>query len=314
MKRRVFLKTVTLAAGGTLAEAAWAQAAAKKACLHCFSKSLQWLDYDALAEMLAQAGYGGIDLTVRPNGHVLPENVQRDLPQAVEAARKQGLKVGMIVTAIAAADDPLAERVLKTAAQCGVKVYRMGYLRYDDKRGVEDELEKFRGKFKALEKLNRTCGITGCYQNHRGMSERNFGGVIWDLHAVLKGLNPQWIGCQFDVLHASAEISDSWVTSMRLIAPFIRSLCLKDYAWTGEDKRRLLCVPAGEGVVAWKRYFELVKELGGGGPASVHCEWKLFTKEEQALPEAERRAVALRKLKRECDFFTSQYAKYGIAM
>jgi len=293
-------------------EPAWSQTVAKKASLHCFSKSLHWLDYDALAEVLAQAGYCGIDLTVRPKGHVLPEKVEQDLPRAVEAARKQGLQVGMIVTAIASASDPLAERVLKTAAQCGVKVYRMNYFRYDEKRRVEDELERFRGEFDALEKLNRTCGLTGCYQNHLGMGERNFGGVIWDLHAVLKGFDPQWIGCQFDVHHAFAEISDSWVTGTRVIAPHIRSTCLKDYVWTAADKRQHRGVFGGEGLVPWARYFELVKELRIGGPASVHCEWELFTKEEQALPEAERRAIALRKLKRECDFFTSQYAKYGL--
>lgn len=307
MKRRDFLKSATLAAGGMLAQAAWAQTAAKEAYLHCFSKSFQWLGYDAMAELLAQAGFGGIDLTVRPKGHVLPERVEQDLPRAVEAARKQGLKVGMIVTAFDSASDPLAERVLKTAAQCGVKVYRMGYLRYDGKCSVEDDLEKFRGIFAAFEKLNRSCGLTGCYQNHVGMGERNFGGVVWDLYTVLKGLDPQWIGCQYDVHHAFAEISDSWVTGMRLIAPYIRSTCLKDFSWVVTTaKRQRKAVFGGEGVVPWGRYFELIKEFGVKGPASVHCEWELFTKEEQALPEAERCALALSKLKRECGFFTSQ--------
>jgi len=315
-RRRFMAGAAAAAAGVALAPrpagAEGVRAGAEGGCLHCFSKPLQWLGYDALAETLAQAGFGGIDLAVRPGGHVLPEKAGQDLPRAVEAARKQGLKVDMIVTAITAADEPLAERVLKTAAQCGVRVYRTGYLRYGEGRGVGEELEAFRGTFAALEKLNRTCGITGCYQNHRGMGELNFGGVLWDLHAALKGLDPRWIGCQFDVLHASAEISDSWVTGMRLMAPYIRSTCLKDYAWTGEGKRRLLCVPAGEGAVVWKRYFELVKELRVGGPVSVHCEWELFTKEEQALPEAGRRAVALRKMKRECDFFAAQFTKYGL--
>ena len=316
MNRRQFMAGAAAAAGVVFdprpAGAEGVRVGAEGASLHCFSKPLQWLGYDALAETLAQAGFRGIDLTVRPGGHVLPENAARDLPRAVEAARGQGLKVGMIVTAIQSADDPLAERVLKTAAQCGVRVYRMGYFRYGEGRGVGEEIDAFRGTFAALEKLNRACGITGCYQNHRGMGERNFGAVLWDLHAALKGLDPRWIGCQFDVLHASAEISDSWVTGMRLMAPYIRSTCLKDYAWTGESKRQLLCVPAGEGAVVWKRYFELVKELRVGGPVSVHCEWELFTKGEQALPEEGRRAVALRKMRREREFFAAQFAKYGL--
>ena len=50
---------------------------------------------------------------------------------------------------------------------------------------------------------------------------------------------------------------------------------------------------AGEGMVPWDRYFKLLKELKISVPTSVHCEWELFTKEEEALPEKERRAARL---------------------
>ena len=55
-----------------------------------FSKHLQWLDYEAMAELAAEIGFDGVDLTVRPKGHVLPERVDRDLPRAVDAVRKAG--------------------------------------------------------------------------------------------------------------------------------------------------------------------------------------------------------------------------------
>src|SRR5665811_2152902 len=59
--------------------------------IHLFSKHLQWLDYSEMATTAKQIGFDGIDLTVRPKGHVLPENVDTDLPKAVEAIRKSGL-------------------------------------------------------------------------------------------------------------------------------------------------------------------------------------------------------------------------------
>src|SRR5687768_1147671 len=65
-----------------------------------FSKPLQWLDYRQLAQTAAQTGFNGLDLTVRPGGHVLPEKVAQDLPRAVEEARKAGLEVTMLTTAI----------------------------------------------------------------------------------------------------------------------------------------------------------------------------------------------------------------------
>src|SRR5688572_19882500 len=68
--------------------------------MHVFSKPLQWLDYAGTAALIKEAGFGGIDYTVRSAGHVLPEKVQDDLPRAIEAAKKAGLKVEMITTAI----------------------------------------------------------------------------------------------------------------------------------------------------------------------------------------------------------------------
>lgn len=312
MNRRDFLVSTALAAGSGLVARAETKVPALPR-LHAFSKPLGWLGYDALAETMAAAGFGGIDLAVRPKGHVEPETVARDLPLAVEAARKQGLKVGMIVTAIATADEPHAERVLKTAAQCGVGVYRMGYLRYDPALGVEDSIEKLRKPTAALAALNQACGITGCYQNHHAWGDGLFGGPVWDIYFLLKGLDPRWIGCQYDVRHAVAESGGSWAVAMRLVAPYIRSTCLKDFVWAKKNgKWQPDNVFAGEGMVPWDRYFKLSKELGIRGPASVHCEWDLFTKEEQALPEAERRALAARKMKRDGDFFAALFAKTGV--
>jgi sugar phosphate isomerase/epimerase len=321
MKRRDFLKTAALAAAAAPLGAARAQGGPRPpgadsgVCLHIFSKPLQWLGYDALAEDVAAAGYGGIDLAVRPKGHVEPERVEQDLPRAVEAARKQGLKVEMIVTAIAAADEPHAERTLKTAAQCGVKVYRTGYFKYDLALGIEGSIEKLRPQMAALAALNERCGLTGCYQNHHAWSEGLFGGAVWDVHAVLKGLDPKWAGCQYDIRHAVAEAGGSWSIAMRLVAPWIRSVCLKDFEWAKRNGRAALDnVFAGEGMVPWERYFKLLKELKVTVPATVHNEWELFSKEEKALPEGDRRRIAVGKLKRDADFFKAQYAKYGVTL
>jgi hypothetical protein len=53
-----------------------------------YSISLQWADYDEAADTAAKAGWPAIGWTVRQGGHVLPENVARDLPKAVVAAKK----------------------------------------------------------------------------------------------------------------------------------------------------------------------------------------------------------------------------------
>ena len=46
-----------------------------------FSKPLPQMDWQRLAANVKRLGFDGIDLTVRPEGHVLPERVEEDLPK-----------------------------------------------------------------------------------------------------------------------------------------------------------------------------------------------------------------------------------------
>jgi len=103
--RRNFIAKAALATAGISASleslAGTAKPNAEKAApgaltLNIFSKHLQWLDYSSMATAVAEMGFEGIDLTVRPEGHVLPERVLEDLPKALEIKRKAGLNVRSI--------------------------------------------------------------------------------------------------------------------------------------------------------------------------------------------------------------------------
>jgi len=84
--------------------------------IHVFSKPMHQMSHAETAKLLAECGYGGIDYTVRvPQGHVLPEKVQEDLPRAIDAAHAAGLKVEMITTEITSVREPHAEITLRTA-------------------------------------------------------------------------------------------------------------------------------------------------------------------------------------------------------
>src|SRR4051812_37722675 len=49
-----------------------------------FSKHLQWLPFADVGPVIAESGFRAVDLTVRPDGHVLPDRVETDLPRAIE--------------------------------------------------------------------------------------------------------------------------------------------------------------------------------------------------------------------------------------
>src|SRR5512134_2749252 len=79
---------VTAAAPGLRVAAAQAQSA-RVFCL--FSKHLPELNWSDLGRAVKDAGFEGVDLTVRPGGHVLPERAAEDLPRAIDALTRQGV-------------------------------------------------------------------------------------------------------------------------------------------------------------------------------------------------------------------------------
>lgn len=293
---------------GDKAGAAASSGTGKLGTLHVFSKPLQFLSYDDCARMIAEAGFGGIDYTVRPAGHVLPEKVNDDLPRAVEAAKKAGLKVEMITTAITSAKDPATEPLLRTAAKLGVKVYRYGNFGFDEKLGVMGSLQKHRAAIKELAALNQSLGLHGAIQNHAGT---RVGGPIWDLYEVLREEDPKWSGVQYDIRHAVAEGGQSWPLALKLVAKWIRCVDLKDFRWDQKPGRATIeNVPIGEGIVPYDAYFKLVRELGIQGPASFHFEYPPF--ERAPMGEAEKRKVLPGLMKKDLAAIKALMAKHQL--
>lgn len=291
--------------------AAAAPASAAPTVIHVFSKPLQWLSYDETAALIAEAGCGGIDFGVRPGGHVPPEKVKEDLPRAVAAARKAGLRVDMITTAITDAAAPHTENVLRTAADLGIKHYRLGYLDYDLKAGVAASLQKHKAQLRSLADLNAKLGIHGAYQNHSGT---RVGGPVWDLHELVRDFDPAALGVQYDVRHATVEGGESWPLGLRLLRPWIRCTDIKDFRWQQSPGKLVVeDVPMGEGVVNFDLYFKLVRELNLTGPMSLHFEYPPFERLKEPMPPAQKRTAFAAAMKKDVAVLKDRMARQGVA-
>ena len=279
MDRRNFIKKGTtgiagVSLGAKLLAAPISRSLSPQRTIHVFTKCLQFLDYDQMAEVVAKNGFDGADLTVRPGGQVLPENVEQDLPKVMKALQMAGIGTKMITTAINKVDDPFARPTFKTMAELGIRYYRMGYIKYDDKMSIPENLDHHKFTFEKLEKLNREFGVTGNYQNHSGV---NVGATVWDLYHLLKDLDPEFIGVQYDIRHATVEGGFSWPLGMKLLAPWIQTTDIKDSFWDKDEKGqwRAKLVPLGEGMVDFEKYFELYKSMNIEAPVSIHYEYDL---------------------------------------
>ena len=243
-----------------------------KICI--FSKHLQWLDYNGMAQTTAELGFDGIDLTVRRGGHVLPERVEDDLPKAVEAIKSAGIKPLMMATDINDPDDPNTEKILRTASALGIRYYRLGKYRYNDNESIASTLKEAKPKIRDLAAMNKHFNIHGDYQNHAG--SRYVGAPVWDLWELIKDLDPMYLGCQFDIRHATVEGGQAWPLHLKIISTWIKSLAVKDFIWEKQkNKWQPVNCPLGKGVVDFVHYLELLKKLSISGPISMHYEYDL---------------------------------------
>ena len=274
-------------AAGVPARGAVANTGANPLC--AFIKFIQSLSYDQLTDAMADMGFDGVEATVRKGGYIPPERAADELPKLVDALAKRNLKITMLTTDVLDADDPNARPMLKTAADLGVPMYRMGFYRYDLKRPVMDQLRALEPKVKELAGLNRELGIQAVYQNHSGAEF--VGGVVWDMYGLIKDIPKEQIALAFDIRHATIEAGLSWPTVYNAMRPRIATVYVKDFEWDG---RRVKHVPLGTGRVDPK-FFKSLKEDGFDGPISLHVEYLGRGTTEENLAALRRDLGVLRK-------------------
>ncbi len=276
--RRDFIKKAALAAGFVpflgFQNKAWALEDVDGVMdVHIFSKHLQFLDYTTVGEMAATMGFSGVDLTVRPEGHVSPQFVNTDLPKAIIAIMRGGSSCKMITTNIESVDNYLDVNILEAASKLSVKYYRTNWYKFNSGVPMPNDLFKYQKEIKALGDLNKKLGMIGCYQNHAGTG---VGSSFWEVKEILDTVDPSYFGMQYDIRHAIVEGGYSWKNGLQLLQSQIKTIVLKDFKWARVNGRwKAVNTPIGEGMVDFKTYFRLLKIYKLRPPVSLHLEYPL---------------------------------------
>jgi len=253
MTRRTFLAAIPL-----IAET-------KRPMLCMFSKHFPELNYEDLGKTCRDLGFVGVDLTVRPKGHVLPERVVEDLPRAVDALRKAGLEVPMITTDITSAAG--AEPTLKTASRLGIPYFKPGYWRYNSVDPLT-RIKEVAADIRGLAQLAAEYKITMGLHNHSGTY---VGEAVWDTWEMIRDLDPRWTGFYYDPGHAAIEGGlGGHEISQQLVSSRLKMVAMKDFYW---KKAVPTWCPIGEGVVDWKTVFAGFAKAEYAGPLSLHLEY-----------------------------------------
>ncbi len=157
-----------------------------------FSPALADLSYVDIGSIVKQIGFDGVDLTVRPGGHVEPRLSNVDLVRAVESITGEGLEMPIITTALLSPFDPTALAVLALSGRSGVDWFRPG-------NWGNAISPTYRRDIAGLVSLGSRYQIGIALHNYL---EEDAGEAPWEVKDVLSVLDPRWAGAYFDPIHA----------------------------------------------------------------------------------------------------------------
>lgn len=285
--RRQFLDTsarsaLGVAVAGAAVTADNANAGARQARpaieIGAFTKSFQDRSIPEVCRIFKKIGLDGLDLTVRPGGHIEPKNVTAELPRAAEAAKQAGTKILFLTTGITDADAD-AERVLAAAAKQGIKKVKLGYYRYRKFGTLRQQLDATRKRIEGVSRLAAKHGVLPCVHVHSGSFLPSHGTQLYEL---IRDFKPSEIGAYVDPLHMTLEGGrDGWRQGLDLLAPWIALCSVKNFDWVkgkrdryGQLRWKTRNVPVADGICPLPDFVAALKRTGFHGPYSMHSEYK----------------------------------------
>ncbi len=246
--------------------------------LAVFTKSFQDRPIPEVCRIFKRIGAQGLDLTVRPGGHIDPKDVAEELPAAMQAAKEAGVKIFFLTTAITDPDES-AYKLLVTASNLGIKKVKLGYYRYKKFGSLAKEMDGIKKRLAAVSKMARPLGVLPCVHIHSGSTIPSHGTQLYQL---IKDFAPDEVGAYVDPQHMTKEGGvDGWRQGLDLLGPWIALSSMKNFAWErtkrdkqGQQRWRTINVPVADGVCPVPEYIAALHKLGYHGVISMHSEYK----------------------------------------
>lgn len=242
-----------------------------------FSKHLQELSVVDAGRQAKQLGFSGLDLTVRPGGHIEPSRAAAELPAAVRELKAAGVAAPMVSTGITTADDA-ADRLIGVIADQGIRELKLGYWPYRPFGGLRGQLDQARRNLEGLEALARKRQVRVSVHIHSGNYISAEGALLAEL---LKDRDPHHAGAYIDPGHMFIEGAlGGWMQGLDLLRSYLSLVAVKSFVFISEDlpqgekSWRPVVAPLKEGIVRWREVWPLLKQSGWDGVVTFHSEYQ----------------------------------------
>lgn len=238
-----------------------------------YSKLIVKVEYENLGMVLRDMGFDGCDLSVEPGGHVPPEQASADLMRAIEAVNGVGLDVPILSTSIVSGADPNGRQVMGIAGFMQIPLIRPGYWRYSNAPDLDARLAEVQREMMTLASIGRAYNMATCMHN---MAGDYVGASLWDVNTIFRGIDPRWVGYNFDPGYATQQSGiEGAAVALRLALPRIKAVTVRDFYWAkdGGTWKATGC-PLGEGMVDWSAFFTALARVRFVGPISISMSYQ----------------------------------------
>lgn len=244
-----------------------------------FTDNLADLSVPEVCMAAKRAGFDGLDLTLRPGGHIRPEAAEVGLAEARRAADGAGVAIPMVSTAVTDVDSPHAEAIFAAAAHYGARLLKVGYWEYRPFGTLATQLDEARAKLDRLVRLGRKYHVLPCVHCHSGRLLAS-GGPL--LYLILKDFATDEVGAYVDPMHMTIEGGlAGWEMGLDLLAPWLALVGIKSFRWlpaerdeNGQQRWRWEYCPLADGMAPLPEFVGYLKRLKYDGVVSFHSEYK----------------------------------------
>jgi len=279
LPRRALLRWATaggLASSCPLLANRPAPAPRPKVCV--YTEHFQSLPIPQVCKLFQKMGVDGLDLTVRPGGHIEPRDVKTKLPQAVQAASDHGLQIMNLTTSITAADR-VAQETLATCQNLGIDRIKLGYFQAGNFGELSERLVQAKRRLETLVALAAKYDVLPCVHLHSGSTIPSNGLMLFNL---IRHLPKTRIGAFLDSYHmAITGGAGGWRQVIDLLRPWTAMVALKNFQWhqddrddLGQQRWRTNYCPLADGVAPIGDFVRTVHQGGYRGFYTLHTEYR----------------------------------------
>ena len=240
------------------------------------SKFFNHLSVEDLGETAKNLGYDGLDICLRPNHPIDPNNALVKLPSATRIWEEQGL-ICPLATAPADLNQPdaRAESLFAACAESGIPRLKIGFWQFESNDDYWQLFDRARKALDGFTALSRRYQVQTCYQTHSGPC---LGSNISGLMYLLKGFDPQEVGAYPDLGHLELDGED-WPMGLSMMGNYLTVVGIKDVCYSQWEESfspiyRPYFVKVGSGILDWKNSLANLHQSNFNGPLTVHTEYQ----------------------------------------